>query len=110
MQILGARDMVPAYALEDGSPTDRFYGSFGNAPEPEWPVCRLPLGPGEYRAFFAEYRAFALETGLQGPDYWETHADAPREPGWAEGAFGLIPPNPAVMALCVCSGEMATAP
>ena len=66
--------------------TDLFYGNFKNDPKaltadwnvmddaadgkldlqltPEWPVVRLPLEPGQYRAFFDKYKAFALETGL----------------------------------------------
>ncbi len=67
--------------------TDLFYGNFANDPGrlvpewnvmddaadgtmdlkliPEWPVARLPLNPGEYKAFFDKYRTFALSTGLQ---------------------------------------------
>ncbi len=110
VQIFGTRYMVPSFASADGSHTDLPYGSFGDAPEPVWPVFRLPLGSGEYRAFLSKYKDYALETGLLGPDYWEAHADAPRETGWAEDSFGLFPINPAVTALCRCSGEMVMTP
>ena len=66
--------------------TDLFYGNFENDPDmltadwsvmddvadgtldvkltPAWPVVRLPLEPGKYKAFFEKYRAFVLDTGL----------------------------------------------
>lgn len=99
VQLIGTRAMVPAFETGDGP-----YGEIGGR------VLRLPLESGGYEAFFQQYRTFALETGLLDTDYWESHADAPREPGWKEGMFGLFPPNPAVIALCVCSGEMVLEP
>ncbi len=95
IQLFGTRSAVPAFDTGDGP-----WREVG------WPVLRLPLETGEYSAFFAAYGDYALETGLLGPDYWETHADAPRDPEGEAGDFGLYPPNPAVMALCDCCGEI----
>ncbi len=65
--------------------TDLFYGNLNNDPallgsdynvmdhfaqgwevdlEPDWPVARLPLSPGEFTAFFEKYDAFVVSTGL----------------------------------------------
>jgi hypothetical protein len=95
IQLIGTRSAVPAFDTGDGPWR-----------EAGWKVLRLPLETGEYSAFFAAYGDYALETGLLGPDYWETHADAPRDPEGEAGDFGLYPPNPAVMALCDCYGEI----
>ena len=77
------------YGIDEAGPllTDLFYGHFRNEPDsltadwnvmddvadgtldlqlmPEWPVARLPLQPGEYKAFFEKYNAFVLSTGLE---------------------------------------------
>lgn len=66
--------------------TDLFYGNFNNDPEriasgynimehfeqgwnvdliPQWPVARLPLSKGEFAAFFAKYKGFVANTGLE---------------------------------------------
>lgn len=69
--------------------SDLFYGNFDNDPAlisngynvmdhfaegwdvdliPQWPVARLPLGKGEFVAFFEKYSAFLDTTGLQRPE------------------------------------------
>ncbi len=81
-------DMAEYGIDEAGSAlTDLFYGNFENDPNalvpewnvmddvadgrldlkltPEWPVARLPLEPGQYKAFFDKYRDFVLGTGLE---------------------------------------------
>lgn len=66
--------------------TDLFYSNFNNDVEligsdysvyrhfkeglnvdlvPQWPVVRLPLEKGEYKAFFKKYKKFAKKTGLE---------------------------------------------
>ena len=80
-----------ASEVDDGGTilTDLFYGNFDNDPKligenysvldhfaegwnvdlvPDWPVARLPLSKGEFKAFFEKYEDFALETALKQPD------------------------------------------
>jgi len=66
--------------------SDLFYGNFDNDAEiiangynvldhfaegwnvkltPDWPVARLPLAKGEYKAFFEKYEGFVNTTGLE---------------------------------------------
>lgn len=70
--------------------TDFFYSNFSNDPYildlsysimrhfdegldvqfmPEWPVARLPLRPGQYRAFFEKYSSFVQQSELKTPDF-----------------------------------------
>lgn len=75
-------------AVDEGGTflSDLFYGNLNNDAErisngynvldhfaegwnvdlvPDWPVARLPLGKGEYTAFFETYTAFVADTGLE---------------------------------------------